>query len=99
MRARQNFTYVVEKLFDPQELFNFMQKHANLSDYEMYDEFNMGQDYALILPEKDIKKAQAIVKKHKFESLHAGHVEKGPRQVILKSKNISFEGERLQVRI
>lgn len=99
MRARQNFTYVVEKLFEPQELFNFMQKHANLSDYEMYDEFNMGQDYALILPEKDIKKAQAIVKKHKFESLHAGHVEKGPRQVILKSKNITFEGERLQVRI
>ncbi|MBI5122513.1 phosphoribosylformylglycinamidine cyclo-ligase [Candidatus Roizmanbacteria bacterium] len=98
MRARQNFTYVIEKLFDPQELFIFMQEHANLSDYEMYDEFNMGQDYALFLPEKDIAKAQEIIKNNNFESLNAGLVEKGERQVVIKSKNIVFEGDRLQLR-
>lgn len=98
MRARQDFTYHIENVLEPQELFHFMQKHAGLSDYEMYDEFNMGQDYALFLPEKDIAKAQKIVKKNKFESLNAGYVEKGERQVIIKPKNITFEGERLQVR-
>jgi len=99
MRARASFTYIIEKLFEPQELFLFMQKHANLSDYEMYDEFNMGQDYALFLPQKDIQKAQEIVKENGFESLDAGYVETGKRQVMLKPKNITFTGESLRVRI
>jgi phosphoribosylformylglycinamidine cyclo-ligase len=98
MRARHNFTYRINKLFDPHELFLFMQKHANLTDYDMYDEFNMGMDYAIYLPEKDIKSAQQIIKKNKFESILAGIVEKGERQVIIEPKNIVFKGDRLQVR-
>lgn len=99
MRARANFTYIIEKLFEPQELFLFMQEHANLTDYEMYDEFNMGQDYALFLPEGDIKKAQEIIAKNGFESLDAGYVKIGERQVIINPKNITFTGESLKVRI
>ena len=98
MRARQEFTYIIERIFEPQEVFNFIQKHAGLSEYEMYDTYNMGMDYAIFLPEKDVKKAQQIVRKNKFESLDAGHVEKGERQVIIKPKNIVFEGERLLLR-
>lgn len=99
MRARQNLTYTIERLFDPQELFLFMQKHAGLSDYEMYDEFNMGMDYAIFLPEKDVLNAQKIVKQNKFESIDAGYAETGKRQVIIKPKKIVFKGESLQVRI
>lgn len=98
MRARQNFSYIIENLFEPQELFHFIQHHANLSNYEMYDEFNMGQDYALFLPEKDVEKMQTIVTKNDFESLHAGYVEEGERQVVIKPKDIIFNGERLKVR-
>ncbi len=98
MRARQNFSYIVEKLFDPQELFLFMQKHAGLSDYEMYDEFNMGMDYAIFLPEKAVKKAQSIVNKNGFESINAGYVSSGKRQVIIKPKNIVLGGESLQLK-
>jgi phosphoribosylaminoimidazole (AIR) synthetase len=64
----------------------------------MYDEFNMGMDYAIYLPEKYIKKAQALVKENKFQSINAGYIEKGPRMVIIKSKNIRFEGDRLDLR-
>jgi len=99
MRARQNYSYVIEKIYDPQELFVFMQEQAGLTDYEMYDEFNMGMDYAIYLSEKDIKKAQKIVKKNGFESLDGGYVEKGDRQEIIKPKNIVFKGESLKVRI
>lgn len=98
MRARQNFTYVVEKIFDPQEIFKFIQHHANLTEYEMYHTYNMGQDYAIFLPEKDIKKAQEIVKQNGFESLDVGYIEKGDRQVIIKEKNITFKGETLNLR-
>ena len=98
MRARQNFTYIIEKIFDPQEIFNFIQKHANLSDYEMYQTFNVGQDYAIFLPEKDVKNAQKIIIRNKFQSLDAGYVEKGKRQVLISPKNIIFESESLNLR-
>ncbi len=98
MRSRSSFTYVIEKIFEPQEIFNFIQKHANLSDYEMYQTFNMGMDYALFIPEKDIEKTQRIIKKHKLQSINAGYVKKGKRQVIIQPKNIIFSGETLNLR-
>lgn len=98
MRARQNFTYVIEKIFNPQEIFLFIKKNANLFDYEMYQTFNMGMDYAIFLSKKDIQKTQKIVIKNDFKSIDAGYVKKGKRQVIIKPKNIVFKGETLDLR-
>jgi phosphoribosylformylglycinamidine cyclo-ligase len=99
MRARGDFSYIIEKIFEPQEIFHFLQKHAGLTDYEMYETYNMGQDYAIFLPEKDVKKTQKIVAKNGFESLDAGYIKKGERQVIIQPKNITYKGETLKVRI
>jgi phosphoribosylformylglycinamidine cyclo-ligase len=98
MRARGNFTYIIEKLFEPQEVFKFIQKQANLSDEEIYGTYNMGQDYAIFASAKDVKKTQAIIKKNKFESINAGYIDKGPRQVIIKPKNIIFKSKTLDLR-
>ncbi len=98
MRARQQFTYVLEKIIEPQELFLFIKKHAGLSDYDMYETYNMGMDYAIFIAEKDVKKAQEIVRKNGFESINAGYVEKGERQVIIQPKKLVFKGETLNLR-
>ena len=98
MRAKENFTYVIEKVINPQEIFLFIQKHAGLSDEEMYGTYNMGMDYAIFLPEKDVKKTQEIISKNGFESLDAGYVEKGERQVIIEPKKIIFKSETLNLR-
>lgn len=98
MRARQNFTYTIETLFKPQPLFDFIQKHANLTDYEMYDEFNMGQDYAIFVSPMDVKKTLTIIKKNKFQAIDAGYVKKGPRQVVIEPKKITFTSETLDLR-
>lgn len=98
MRAKPAFRYVLEKIIEPQELFTFIQKEAALSDEEMYGTFNMGMDYALFLSEKDIVKAQKIIKTHGFDSLHAGYLAKGEKEVIIKPKNIVYKAETLQVR-
>ncbi|MDP3998547.1 MAG: AIR synthase related protein [bacterium] len=98
MRARQNFSYVIEKIFDPQEVFLFIQKQANLSDYEMYQTYNMGMDYAVFLPDKDVQKAQKVVSDNGFRSILAGVVEKGPRRVVIKPQNLIYEGETLDLR-
>lgn len=98
MRARGNFTYVVEKIFEPQEIFSFIQKHASLTDDEIYQTLNMGQDYTLFIPSKDVTKTQEIIRKNSFVGLDAGYVQKGPRRVIIKSKGIIFESETLDLR-
>lgn len=98
MRARHNFTYVIEKIIKPQEIFNFIQEKANLSDYEMYKTFNMGMDYALFVDESSVKKAQEIIKKNGFKSINAGFIKKGEREVIIKPKNIIYKGRTLKLR-
>lgn len=98
MRATQQFTYIIEEIFPVTELFSFIQKEANLSDEEMYGTYNMGQDYAIFLPAEDVAKTREIVKQNGFESLDAGLVEEGKRQVIIKPNNITFKGETLNLR-
>ncbi len=98
MRAKPNFTYFIEKVFEPQEIFIFIKEHAHLTDEEMYGIFNMGQDFAIFVPEKDMKKALMIVKKCGFEGMDAGYIEKGERKVVIQPKNITFTGDRLDLR-
>lgn len=98
MRARQNFSYIVEKIFDPQEIFLFIQKLANLSDYEIYETYNMGMDYGLFLPSKNVKIAQKIIKKNNFECIDAGYVGIGPRRVEIRPKNIIYKSDTYQIR-
>jgi len=98
MRARQKFSYVIEKIFEPQELFPFIMKYAGMDDYAMYHTYNMGQDYAIFMPAKYVKEALRIVKKNGFEGIDAGIVEKGDKQVMIKQKNINFKGATLDLR-
>ena len=98
MRARRNFSYILDSIFKPQEIFSFIQENAKLSDYEMYQTFNMSMDYAIFLPEKDISKAQDLIRKNRFKSINAGFVEQGKRQVIIESKNLIYSGSTLNLR-
>lgn len=98
MRAPQDFIYIIEQVYPVPELFQFIQEHANLSDEEMYGTYNMGQDYAIFLPAQDVQKAQEIIKENGFESLDAGYLETGKRQVVIKPRNITFGGETLNLR-
>jgi len=98
MRAKRDFTYVIEKLFEMQEVFKFIKKHAQINDTEMYQTYNMGQDYAIFLPSGDVEKAQQIIKENGFESIDAGYLEEGERKVIIKPKNLTFAGETLDLR-
>lgn len=98
MRGKPNFTYFLEKIFEPQEVFNFIQEQANLSDYDMYETYNMGQDFAIFVPEKDVEKTLKIITKNKFKAINAGSVKEGRKQVVIRQKNIVYEGKSLNLR-
>lgn len=98
MRARGDFTYVIEEILDPQEVFTFIQKQAGLDEFEMYQTYNMGMDYSLFVPEKDVKTALQIIKKNKFIGIDAGYIEKGEKQVIIQPKGLTYSGRTLDLR-
>ena len=98
IRGRPNFSYVIEQLLKPQEIFSFIQATGNLSDYDMHETFNMGQDYALYLPAKEVAKAQKIIKKCGFGSIDAGYLKKGEKQIMIDGKNIVYTGNSMNLR-
>jgi len=98
MRAKACFTYFLEKIAVPSELFQFIQKKSGLSDYEMYSTFNMGQDYALFVNPRDTEKILGIIKMNKFQGFDAGFIQKGERKVVIRPLNMLYEGNTLDLR-
>jgi phosphoribosylformylglycinamidine cyclo-ligase len=98
MRAKKEFTYVLEKIFEPQEIFLFIQKYAGLTDYEIYQTYNMGMDYAIFVSEKDAHKTLSILAKQGKPAIDAGFVENGERRVVIKKKKIIYQSESYLIR-
>ena len=99
MRANRDLSYVVEQVPQAHPVFGFIQEHSGNDDEEMYGNFNMGAGFAIFLPDKDVKLAQQIAKeRHGWQAEKAGYVEEGPRQVVIRPKNLVYTGETLGVR-
>ncbi|KYK26089.1 phosphoribosylaminoimidazole synthetase [Thermoplasmatales archaeon SG8-52-1] len=77
-RLNKNVKFVIDEPFKPQPIFNFLQKYGNIDDKEMYQTFNMGMGFAVILSKKDADNAINILKKHsRSEVKIIGKIEKG----------------------
>jgi phosphoribosylformylglycinamidine cyclo-ligase len=107
MRASRDFTYVVEKLPRRQPIFEFIKEHGPVEEREMFATFNMGMGFALYVPTSQAEKAVNTLRASIFptsivpQQLTAwvgGHIEAGPRRVVIKPKNIEFRGSELGVR-
>lgn len=98
MRAQESFSYIIEKVPEPQEEFMLIQKTAKISDMEMYGNFNMGAGFALFLPKDDVQKAIRTIAKHNITVLDAGYIASGEKEVIIKPKNITFNSHTLNLR-
>jgi phosphoribosylformylglycinamidine cyclo-ligase len=77
-RLKKNIKFVIDDPFEPQPIFTFLQKYGNIEDKEMYQTFNMGMGFAVIVSEKDVDKTLKIL--NKYASVGAkvvGRIEKG----------------------
>ncbi len=98
MRASVDFEYNIQKLHKRSELFEFIQKEADMNNTEAYGTFNMGQDYAIFVPEKEVLKTLNIIKSNGFSGLDSGYIKKGTKKVIIEPISVVFEGNTLGVR-
>ncbi|MFZ2835200.1 MAG: AIR synthase-related protein [Candidatus Moraniibacteriota bacterium] len=100
MRALQSFRYVIERIPEKGELFEFMQEHGKISDREAYGNLNMNAGFAFIAPPENVEKILLTIERLGFDGLDAGHVESADRRsvVIEPLDNMEFKEEELQVR-
>lgn len=98
MRAKRKYTYVLEKIFKPQDIFLKIQKATKLKSFEMYQTFNMGMDYAIFLSPKDVVNAQKIIHQMGFECMNSGYVTSGERQVIIKPVNVTYRSDSYRIK-
>jgi phosphoribosylformylglycinamidine cyclo-ligase len=98
MRATQPFTYTVNDIGEAQAEFSFIQGASGLSDEDMYSTFNMGIGFAVYVPRVAAADVVACAKRCNMKAWVAGKVEKGPKRVVIKPKNITYEGDSLEVR-
>ncbi|HCE30586.1 MAG: Phosphoribosylformylglycinamidine cyclo-ligase [Candidatus Daviesbacteria bacterium GW2011_GWB1_39_5] len=98
MRANKDFSYVITQTPPITPIFDFIQNNSGSTDEDMYGNFNMGAGFAVYLPPIQVEKAQEIAQKNNLKSWNTGVIQNGPKQVIIKDKNVIFGAISLGVR-
>jgi phosphoribosylformylglycinamidine cyclo-ligase len=74
-----------------------MVEQAQMGAHAAYSTFNMGAGYALYCAPGAGVRIVAIAEELGLSALVAGHVEEGPRQVILEPVGVRFAGDELEL--
>lgn len=100
MRAVEPFIYEIDNIPKPQPVFEFIQEHGPVDDAEAYGNFNMGAGFAVYVRPAEAEKIIGIAKTHSIVAWVAGSIRKdaGHKRVVIKPKNLTYEGETLNVR-
>lgn len=91
MRAKKPFTYEIEFVPEPSDLFSFLVEKSGVPEKEAYFTWNMGLGYAVIAPKEDKDKLLSVSEKHGIRAFELGMVREGPKKVEIRPKNIVFE--------
>lgn len=99
MRAPQPFTYVLEKIPEPQPVFRSIQEHGPVSFEEMYGNLNMGAGFVFYVPDNEVQRVIELAKTLGMSASHAGHIETSKeKKVVIQPLNLEYCGETLRVR-
>jgi phosphoribosylformylglycinamidine cyclo-ligase len=98
MRAEKALRYVIEELPPVPPIFKFLCARAGILNDEAYGTFNMGSGFALYVPRAAAADTLLAAKSAGFQLAYMGHVEAGPREVVLAPIGVTFAGASLQIR-
>jgi phosphoribosylformylglycinamidine cyclo-ligase len=98
MRADRELSYDIDSIPEPQPVFRFMQEKSGNDDREMYGNCNMGAGFALFVSPSQIEPALGVLAEQGYDHTLAGIVEEGPKQVVIRPKDLVYAGESLAVR-
>lgn len=81
--------FILDNLIDPPPIFPFIQSAGNISDFEMYQTFNMGMGFAIIVAERDTDTVLQYLK-HKIAAQIVGFIAPG-ENVNVPELKISYD--------
>lgn len=89
-RLKKSVRYVIKDPIKPHPIFEFLQSYGNIETKEMYQTFNMGMGFAIVVAQKDADTAMNLLQKQSSSQLQiVGSVEKGTG-VTVPSLRIDF---------
>lgn len=98
MRPQKQFTYVIDRIPQPQPIFRLIQEVSGMSNEQIYGDYNMSAGFALFADQYYVPIILNTAKALGFTALDAGVVEPGPKKVVIKPVGVEYQGEALQVR-
>jgi len=88
-RVKADVGYIIEDLPEPPPIFRLIQKLGVLDDEEMYQTFNMGIGFCLVLPEVEYDRARDISRSHNLEAFRLGFaVRDRERRIVVKPRGL-----------
>ena len=81
-RVAAEIGFVIDALPPPPPIFGLIEKLGGISRAEMFEVYNMGVGFCVILPERDADAALAVLKKHGRQASVIGHVVADPEKTV-----------------
>lgn len=98
LRHPARHTYRIHRVPEVPPVLQFIQLHAQQDDREAYSTFNMGAGFALFVKADDAERTVAVAESLGVKALMAGHVEAGPKRLLIEPLGIEFGDDALQLR-
>lgn len=98
MRHQAALTYRIHTLPAVPEVLQFLARETGNDAREAYGNLNMGAGFALFVAASDAKRTVQIANDLGIAAIAAGHVEQGPKQVVIEPLGLTFAGDDLHVR-
>ncbi len=84
-RLNKNVLFEINNPLPVPPVFDFLQKNGNVENKEMYQTFNMGMGFAVIVSKEDTEKTVSVLKKHSESEIKiVGEIKKGKGVVFTK---------------
>ena len=98
MRHQAALTYRIDAVPPVPRVLKFIQQQAAIDDREAYGTLNMGAGFALFVAAADAGRTVQIARQAGYAASIAGHVEAGPKQLIVEPLALTFSSDDLHVR-
>ena len=96
-RVDAEIGFVLDNLPDPPPIFDLIQRYGAVGRAEMFEVFNMGIGFCVVVPEADLDAALAILAEHKRAAWVIGRAGADPsKSVYLPQHNLVGRGKRFQ---
>jgi phosphoribosylformylglycinamidine cyclo-ligase len=98
LRHPAAFTYRITQIPPVPPVLRFMQQQAQLDDREAYGTLNMGAGFALFVAAADAERCVEVARAQGIDALLAGHVEAGPKRLLVQPLGLQWGGADLHLR-